>query len=107
VGWFHCRAGERLKNEVLRRPIAPAILARRRGTPGRRQVIWREGVLRRPREWQWSGLGGRAIRSSGTVRSKMLVEIFVDHLGSGLRALPDRNRGLGPKRARVALPVAE
>ena len=107
VGRFGGHAVGRLKNGVLRRPIGPSLLAQGLGMPRRRQVIWRQRVLRRPRERQWSGFSGRAIRGSGTMRPKTLVEIFVQHLGSSLRALADRNRCLRSDGARVVLPVAE
>ena len=42
-----------------------------------------------------------------SVRRQRAREEFVDHLGAGLRALAERDRGLRADRAGVGLPVAE
>src|SRR5262245_6386931 len=66
----------------LRRAVA-WIPARQRAAPSRFEIGRRQRVLR-----------GRRGDRAGLVRAELFVEELVEHLGTGLRTVADRDRGL-------------
>ena len=103
-----CPVAGRISKMRSGRTIAAHLIGRLGGTPGRPQIRRRERVLWGPGDRQRDGVRGYAIQLRPSfVGSKVLVEVFINHLGSCLCALSDRNRCSGPESASFGLPFAE
>src|SRR5215831_1078113 len=74
------------------------IAVRQLSAPGGLEIRRRQGVL--------GGLAGRADCVTW-LRTELLVEEFVQHLGAGLRPMADRHRSLRADDAGIRLAVAE
>ena len=99
--------GVRRTCSLTLRPVAP----RRASLCGARQAGAASGGASVCCDGLGVGIGtallGTTRRRAGLVRADMLVEEFVEHLGAGLRPLPERGRHLRADRAGIGLPAAE
>src|SRR5262245_65827109 len=103
VGIGTCSRFFRVAHVLVGKPV-PAfpghalVPVRLLAAPGGLEICRRQGVL--------GGLAGRA-DGIGRLRTELLVEELVQHLGAGLRPMADRHRSLRPDAAGVWLTIAE